>query len=360
MLHLVTLVNRASVTSMPINEFVLYRYKHNEYFHIKQSVIICDISSEGKVFFPDDIKVYYTGYSFFNIKKCVKEIGLDAELNDDTLLFHAHHDKVSLLFLASCTKYLGCSVYTVHSSVQDRRFIDKIECIINSLFFRKVTVVSQAAYDKYPRCLKLIKGENVECITNGIDMERIQNSLEHNVNVKNRRILVCVARMIPLKNHSFIIDILRYLPDYKLILIGKEDKKGHIRSLVKKYNLSDRVFFKGEVSREDVYKELSQCGIYVSASKSEGLPISVLEAMGCGLLPILSDIAPHKEIADKCDGVVSIPLNRDIWIRKIKEISELSDDEYIRLANKMKESMKINFSLDTMHDKYLRIYKKLM
>ncbi|QZY55341.1 glycosyltransferase family 4 protein [Crassaminicella profunda] len=56
----------------------------------------------------------------------------------------------------------------------------------------------------------------------------------------------------------------------------------------------DSIIIKGRVS--NVVDFLRASDIYVSASKSEGLPLSVLEGMGVGLPVLISDIEAHKEI----------------------------------------------------------------
>ncbi|WP_040587853.1 glycosyltransferase family 4 protein [Alkalispirochaeta alkalica] len=47
---------------------------------------------------------------------------------------------------------------------------------------------------------------------------------------------------------------------------------------------------------DNVADHLRACDYFLSASKAEGLPYSVLEAMACGLPVLLSDIGPHREI----------------------------------------------------------------
>ena len=49
---------------------------------------------------------------------------------------------------------------------------------------------------------------------------------------------------------------------------------------------------------EDVLPYLRVADFFVSASRSEGLPTAVLEALSCGLPVVLSDIEPHREILE--------------------------------------------------------------
>lgn len=61
------------------------------------------------------------------------------------------------------------------------------------------------------------------------------------------------------------------------------------------------VFLHGFV--DDVVPYLQAADLFVSASMSEGMPLAVLEALSCGCGALLSDIPPHREIADVVQGL---------------------------------------------------------
>lgn len=60
------------------------------------------------------------------------------------------------------------------------------------------------------------------------------------------------------------------------------------------------VYFHG--FRSNVVSWLQAADLFVSASRSEGMPLAVLEALSCGCPVLLSDIPPHREIAQAVDG----------------------------------------------------------
>ncbi|MDO4841095.1 MAG: glycosyltransferase family 4 protein [Phoenicibacter congonensis] len=62
----------------------------------------------------------------------------------------------------------------------------------------------------------------------------------------------------------------------------------------------DNVYFHG--FDPNVVPWLQAADLFVSASRSEGMPLAVLEALSCGCPALLSDIAPHREIADAVTG----------------------------------------------------------
>jgi glycosyltransferase involved in cell wall biosynthesis len=55
--------------------------------------------------------------------------------------------------------------------------------------------------------------------------------------------------------------------------------------------------YRGQMPKEQIFAD---CFCLVHLSQAEGFPNAVLEAIACGVVPILSDIAPHSELFSAC------------------------------------------------------------
>ena len=79
-------------------------------------------------------------------------------------------------------------------------------------------------------------------------------------------------------------------------------------------------FWRGEARREDIRSALAQTDIYVSMSRSDGTATSVLEAMSCGALPILSDIPANRPFAgpESSLGALVDPDDDDALARQLE------------------------------------------
>lgn len=253
-------------------------------------------------------------------------------------------------------------VYTMKSTFSgyvNKRI--KRDCSLASLYAKHLTFLSRASYEDYPKAVKLLKRGNISIIEHGAGRDEIVkiNWAERGNAVKSALELVYTARLVQVKNHMFLLDVMSALENVHVTFIGGGEQDPVIRKEIRRKNLENKVTVTGLVSREEVYKILGQGDVYVSPSKVEGLPVSVLEAMHAGLPIVLSDIGPHRELAGKTDGIVALPLQKQLWIDQLNGLKQLKMGELAELGEKNAEAAGRYFTLDRMHRRYSRLYSLL-
>lgn len=357
---IVTVLDNLSETSMPWNEFVLYRHKNT---NIKQYVMVCDSDGHGNCI-PRDLDVTFTGFDVKAIRTAMKRIVSVCKANHCDFVVHLHQSKSAVFFQMATffDGYAKKTLFTIHSQFPAYNWQNKAASLVNALRARRVNTVSATSYHTYPDFVKKIKGNRMSCITNGVDLERI-DAIIQNVSKQSshKKRFVYVARMVPLKRHMFLVDVFRKVDaDFELILIGEEDTNGRIRSRINEYEMADKIVITGMIARDEVFARLVHADVYVSSSAIEGLPVSVLEAMAVGLLPIVSDIGPHREISCVCDEIEILPFDETVWVKKIKEIIDAPSDILAERGKKCKDAVASEFSLRKMHQKYYDEYEELL
>ena len=71
------------------------------------------------------------------------------------------------------------------------------------------------------------------------------------------------------------------------MIVGDGPERKKLESLVKKLGIEKKIIFTGMLHREDLRDALRANDVFVTASRSENMPVSVIEAMACGL-PVVS------------------------------------------------------------------------
>lgn len=104
-----------------------------------------------------------------------------------------------------------------------------------------------------------------------------------------------VGRFIPLKNQSFLIDILvemkKTCANAKLMLVGDGDLREKVAKDAETKGVEKDVLFTGV--RSDVNRLMQAMDVFVMPSWFEGLPVSLVEAQAAGLPVVASDTISH-------------------------------------------------------------------
>ena len=194
-------------------------------------------------------------------------------------------------------------------------------------------------------------------IQNGVDLY-VQDITGIANEIFEAPIFISVGSLIPRKNMRLIIEAFNLWKSKSstpgsLVILGDGFERETLEAL-----RSDSVHFMGNVSNVADY--LSYADYFVSASLSEGLPNTVLEALAAGLPVILSDIPSHQEIDAECNGASRIFKLSDGAPGLVDEFKNVLDNfdsssrlDAKRIANEV-------FSAEVMSRNYQNYYLKLL
>lgn len=204
---------------------------------------------------------------------------------------------------------------------------------------------------------------NFDCVQNGVDLKKFKplkkkekKDIRKKIGFKDTDfVFVYSGQFIDRKNIPFLIDgfTKAFSDNEKLVLLGDGPK---LTELKEKYSTNKNIIFVGNV--DDMAYYLNVGDVYISTSKSEGLPNGVLEAMSVGLPVLLSDIEQHKEIIidDKSGGLIYKADKLEDYILKLLEIRKM---DISTLGDNARRNVTDNFSDVIMSKKYQNIYEKM-
>ncbi len=358
---LITILDNITETSMPFNEFVLYRANHIP--EEKQILIVCGPKKElPMVAIPENLEIHYAGRRLSKIRKTVKRAIADCRANGISYAVHLHQVKSGFLTQVAMvgTGFRKKVLFTVHNTFSGYAFHNKVLSFFNALLARRVVCVSKTAFESYPKPIRKAKKERICAILNGFDTERIDAVVGDTVRHGQAGAdFIYVARIVPVKNHAFLIRVLQKCdPGVHFTFIGAEDPEGAIRRQALQAGLSDRVSFSGLIPRNAVFERLAGGDYYLSSSTLEGLPVSVLEAMYCGLPCVLSDIPQHREAAEPVAAAI-LPLKEDLWAAELNRLAALPGEEREVMRARSRAHARDLFSLSAMHRQYDAVYDTL-
>src|SRR5262245_42079246 len=140
--------------------------------------------------------------------------------------------------------------------------------------------------------------EKIECFPIGIDTDWFQPASDRQSERRSPRI-VCTRHHEQVYRNDTLVEALGRLRDdgveVRATFVGGGQLLEERRAQIHALDLDRTVELRGRVPAAEVKRALQESDIYVSASSRDGASSSLLEAMACGLFPVVSSIAANRE-----------------------------------------------------------------
>jgi glycosyltransferase involved in cell wall biosynthesis len=317
----------------------------------------------------------------FTVENLGREPGIDyrcarrlREFGDQqgAVLFHAH--QCTPFFQAMLSRGLRGRrpvVLTEHG----RHFPDHASLkrtVVNRLLLRR--------QDRLIGCggavrIALIENEGlpdsrVEVIYNGVDLtaaaaatpgarRRIRDEFGF---LQDDFVIVQVARLHTLKDHATAIrtiDRLRQaIPKVRLLLAGEGEQRPALELQIQKLGLEHFVKLAG--SRQDVPELMAASDAFLLTSISEGIPLTVIEAMAAGLPVVSTAVGGIPEMIRHGETGFLTPAGDDLALAAALQLLHDDRDQAVAIRELAALEARSRFSLESMIDNYRTVYREVI
>ncbi|MEI2401100.1 glycosyltransferase family 4 protein, partial [Paenibacillus phytohabitans] len=208
-------------------------------------------------------------------------------------------------------------------------------------------------------------GIKLYSVKNGVDTDRFfpatpeeKELIKNELNLpKDKKVYVSVGHLSTRKDPLFVIKGFlksKLKENGYLVMVGDGPLRSECEQLVEN---EDSVHILGRTDRVNDY--LRGADFCISASKAEGLPNSILEALATGLPAVLSDIEPHKEMLELNTkaGLLFVLGDESEFVNKLNQILDLNQDEMKQAAL---DIIEYHLSAKKMSENYMEIYNKIV
>ncbi|KQB41438.1 putative alpha-glycosyltransferase Glycosyltransferase family 4 [Flavobacterium daejeonense] len=240
------------------------------------------------------------------------------------IIWHDHYGNSDFLIqrpkaVLQCLSFLFDGIISVNEKLQ-KWALDHLHCK-NSVY------LSNFVCDEREEALQS------DCKLKGISGKRI----------------VCLANLRPQKNHSFLLELASLLkeshPDWSFHLVGKDFKDAYsvqLKKEIKERQLENQVFLYDSCS--DVEGVLKQAEIGILTSKSEGLPLAVLEYARHKKAVVLTNVGQLQTVVDTGENGFLVPPDEVVLF--YKQLIQLINQPELRasFAEKLHQKVEKQFS----------------
>ena len=334
--------------------FTFFTYGDDSEFIYKKSlegIDLVPIYSNSKRFENKLLRFLYSFFIAFKLKKHLKP--------NQIIQQHQLSGAWVTLILKLITKsplYLRTGYDTYEFSIKENKFFAW------RIFYRILTFVSL----KYADIYSVASNSDYLFLKNKFNTSKTDlvirpnwteiGTLNQGKRAKNK--ILSVGRLEDQKNYELLLkEFSDTSNEFTIDIVGTGQKRANLINLSKKMNVD--VNFLGSKENQQLLSLYGNYCFYISTSKYEGNPKTILEAMAGGCVVIASNISNHKElIEDNVDGFL-FDLSSPNLYELIKEISE-SPNLINKISKNAYEKVKRYNSIDLIADKYFLDYKNLI
>ncbi|OVE76436.1 hypothetical protein BVX97_00950 [bacterium E08(2017)] len=178
--------------------------------------------------------------------------------------------------------------------------------------------------------------------------------------------LVFVGSLLPVKRVDRLLNAVAELKElgleYKLLIIGDGPLRKDLEALAGTLDIAGQTVFQGNIDNSNVCDYLVKSKLFVMTSETEGLPMAMMEALGCGLPVVVPDVGDISGlVSDGKNGVLYNPDNNHELAGLLKKVLE-DADYYKQLCSGVRETRAViekRYGLDVLTEKWTNILREV-
>jgi len=242
-----------------------------------------------------------------------------------------------------------------------------LDVFIRKLLFRLKIVFPISISDRIDKTVKDLYGKNIKTITieNGVkraivtsQYEIVKNEVNTHKKDTDTKVFLTIGRMTYQKNHEMLLNVFSKLREQNVILliIGSDpDPLEKMFTLLKSIK-TDNVHFLG--AKSNVQDYLACSNFFVLSSRFEGLPITLLESLSMGTIPICTPVGGIPDvIKNGTDGILAKGSDEQSMYSAIEKSLSLTSDECLEYSTSCQNVYSQKYDIEITTQCYLSAYK---
>jgi glycosyltransferase involved in cell wall biosynthesis len=278
-------------------------------------------------------------------------------------IVHAHGYKADIYLYFALRKSSIPFVSTCHNWI-DNDLLVSLYGRADRLILRNYAAVVAVSAEVKQRLRKAgVREEKIHLIQNGIDLRPFDNaspSLRNGLLHGDSPIVGFIGRLSSEKGADIFLEaaarVVSELPSTKFVIVGEGPDLDKLESLIDKLKLRENVSMAGR--RSDMPSVYASLDIMVSSSRTEGLPMAILEGMASRLPLVATSVGEVPTVVlDGRTGVLIPPENAALLASSILTLLQ-NPEERERLGDAARKLIEDKFSANRMTADYLRVYEE--
>lgn len=329
--------------------YFIWKKKHN-YFgeNLKEAFLTLSIAKRTAESIEEN----------FGTKKCNSNIVLYSYWFDGgtlaALLYKKKHKKDHIRVVS---RIHGCDLYEERTRTEYQPYMQQMDQMIDNVYF--ISRIGMEYYKAHYGCEK--NKDKYKLCYLGTQGGRPVLAKKDNI----FRLISC-AHLIPLKRVTKIIDALEAIDDYIIewTHFGGGECEKEIRQYANnKLGIKENIsyYFSGVVNNEQIHQayEQNDYDCFISASETEGIPVSMMEALSYGVPVISTNVGGVSEILnEKCGRLLNANPSSEELSNAICEIYNMTNEEKKHMCMEAKRQWEEKFDAEKNYEDFAKVIIK--
>ena len=245
-----------------------------------------------------------------NINKQIENYNIDCVIS-----FLDVPNIINSMFNTKSKKIISIRDY--NEVLEKMDFVEKIKIMICKSCFNRANAMISVSKELNEKAIGWYKFDRKKAYTieNPYDIDEITEYANYEIEtdildfIQSHKTAVAVGRLNEQKGYEDLLEIfdevLKKCHNAGLIILGEGKLKEILESKIREKGLEEHIKLLG--AKKNPFSYMSKCDVYVSASKHEGFPNTLVEAMACGLPVIHTDCmtGPREIMSDNNIDIIS-------------------------------------------------------
>lgn len=276
-------------------------------------------------------------------------------------IVHTHLRAITYIFFSALVYRKAKYYHTVHNAAEKEASTGISRIIRKFAFKNKKIIPVTISKDSYRSFIEFY-GIDAAMIVNGRNIPSelkvgsdIKNEIKSYKKTSKTRVLIQLARMEEVKRHTMMARVVKRLVtegfDITMLMIGRTNE-----IYVEKIEAMQcrEIHILGE--KHNPLEYLHEADAYCLCSTYEGMPISLIEALGVGIIPICTPVGGIvNTVVDNENGFLSADTSEESYYNAVKRFLSLDDEELAKMKRIAKASY-TPYSMTECGTKYANLF----
>lgn len=224
-----------------------------------------------------------------------------------------------------------------------------------------VTVVNTRLAERVRACPG-VDERRVHVIPNGVDFEYWGRRSVTPLRNGRAPVVITVGRLEQIKGHDVLIRAMAVLrqriPEASLVIVGDGKSRAELEQLAVEQGVHRATTFAGALGSTDVRNLLHRADVFALPSRSEGMPLALLQAMAAGVPPVATWVGGVTDVIDGASGLLVPP---DEPVALADALARIADN--VKLAHELSAGARSRasaFSNTAVDEGYSRLFAGLV